>query len=241
MVYTQQSFVGAKPFLQCCWDLVSKWEIVEPPSHRVPVPEPIAKAIIVCSVLWGWRQFASIVGISFFGISRPGEPLRAQRKHLILPEDLLQDGSHTAYLRIENPKSRRRGLGRVQHLCIEEPIFVRYLEGVYRSHDRREPLLGCSASAFRTRWDAVIAALLIPPTAQLTPGGLRGGGCVASFRRGTGIPLLLWRMRLRQQQTLENYLQEAVAESVLPSLPLSTRDRIASLASLFEIVLARPG
>lgn len=29
VVYTQQSFVGAKPYLQCCWDLVSKWEICE--------------------------------------------------------------------------------------------------------------------------------------------------------------------------------------------------------------------
>lgn len=86
-----------------------------------------------------------------------------------------------------------------------------------------------------------MAALLIPATAQLTPGGLRGGGCVTSFRKGVGIPLLLWRMRLRQQQTLENYLQEAVAESVLPGLPLPTRERIARLSSLFEVVLATPG
>ena len=60
---------------------------------------------------------------------------------------------------------------------------------------------------------------------------------MSSFQKGTGIPLLLWRMRLRQQQTLENYLQEAVAESVLPGLPSSTRDRIAALASLFEVLL----
>ena len=91
--------------------------------------------------------------------------------------------------------------------------FVNFLEGVYHGSDRHEPLLRCSASAFRRRWDAVISALRIPATAQLTPGGLRGGGCVSSFQKGTAIPLLLWRMRLRHQQTLGNYLQEAVAEN----------------------------
>ena len=39
VVHTQQSFVGTKPHLQCCWDLIARWEIAEPPSHRVPVPE----------------------------------------------------------------------------------------------------------------------------------------------------------------------------------------------------------
>lgn len=140
-------------------------------------------------------------------------------------------------MRIENPKSRRRGLGRVQHLSIEMPNFVKFLESVYQGDDRHEPLLRCSPSAFRRRWDAIIAALRIPPTAQLTPGGLRGGGCVSSFQKGVGIPLLLWRMRLKHQLTLENYLQEAVAESVLPGLPASTRERIAILASMFEDLL----
>ena len=191
----------------------------------------------MCAILWGWRRFASIVGISFFGISRPGEPLNARRRHLILPADLLQEDFQTAYLRIEKPKSRRRGIGKIQHLSIEMPTFVQFLDKVYQKDERAEPLLQCSASAFRRRWDVVIAALMIPATAQLTPGGLRGGGCVASFQRGVGIPLLLWKMRLRQQQTLENYLQEAVADSVIPGLPVRSRERIAALASLFETVL----
>ena len=237
IVYSQQSFVGIKPHLQCCWDLIARWEIAEPPTHRVPIPEPIAKAIMVCAILWGWRRFAAVVGIAFFGISRPGEPLKALRKHLILPADLLQENFQTAYLRVENPKSRRRGIGKVQHLSIEMPCFVEYLDRIYQDDERHEPLLQCSASAFRRRWNTIVGALLIPATAQLTPGGLRGGGCVSSFQKGVAIPLLLWKMRLRQQQTLENYLQEAVADSVIPGLPSRTRDRIAALASLFETVL----
>ena len=237
VVYTQQSFIGIKPHLQCCWDLIARWEIAEPPSHRVPIPEPIAKALMVCAILWGWRRFAAVLGISFFGISRPGEPLKALRKHLILPGDLLQENFQTAYLRVENPKSRRRGIGKVQHLSVEVPVFVEYLNNVYKADDRHEPLLRCSASAFRRRWDALVDALLIPATAQLTPGGLRGGGCVSSFQKGVSIPLLLWKMRLRQQQTLENYLQEAVADSVIPGLPSNTRQRIAALASLFDLVM----
>ena len=75
VVYTQQSFVGAKPYLQCCWDLVSKWEICEPPTHRVPIPEPVAKAIMACAILWGWRRFASS--------SLGSQSLRLHQRHII--------------------------------------------------------------------------------------------------------------------------------------------------------------
>ena len=239
VVFTQQSFLGIKPYMHVCWDLISRWEVVEPPSHRLPVPEAVLKAMISVSLLWNWKSYAAILGIAFYGISRPGEPLKACRQQLILPSDLLQDDLSTVFLRIENPKSRRRGLGRIQHISIEYGPLVVFLEGLYSSWPSERRLLEMSPSAFRRRWDAILTALHIPLSSGLTPGGLRGGGCVSYFQRTSNVQLLLWKMRLRHQQTLESYLQEAVACSIIPTFSDATRRRIQTLAGLCESLLDR--
>ena len=74
------------------------------------------------------------VGIIFLGIARPGEPLREKRSNLVLPPDLLQHDSPVACLRVEAPKSRRRGVGRAQHTSTEDEAFVKFLERVYHGH-----------------------------------------------------------------------------------------------------------
>ena len=239
VVFTQQSFLGIKPFMHVCWDLITRWEIVEPPSHRLPIPEAVLKAMISVSIMWGWKCFAAILGIAFYGISRPGEPLRAFRQNLILPTDLLQDDLSTVFLRIENPKSRRRGLGRIQHISVDYKPLVLFLERLYGSWSPERRLLDMSQSAFRRRWDAILTALHIPLTAGLTPGGLRGGGCVSFFQKTSNVQLLLWKMRLRHQQTLESYLQEAVACSIIPAFSETAKRRVQTLAGLCEFFLDR--
>lgn len=112
VVYTSSPLSVPNPIYNAAGTWCRNGKFVSSPTHRVPIPEPVAKAIMACAILWGWRRFASVVGISYFGISRPGEPLRAERRHYLLQEDC-----RTAYVRIDNPKSRRRGLGKVQHLC----------------------------------------------------------------------------------------------------------------------------
>lgn len=53
-----------------------------------------------------------------------------------------------------------------------------------------------------------------------------GGGALEEYRRGSEIPRLLWRMRLRHQQTLESYIQETAADSFLAQLSPECRRRI---------------
>ena len=53
---------------------------------------------------------------------------------------------------------------------------------------------------------------------QLTPGGLRGGGAVESYRRGCSVTELMWKMRVRNQSTLESYIQETAAATALSQL-----------------------
>ena len=78
----------------------------------------------------------------------------------------------------------------------------------------------------------------IPRSAQLTPGGLRGGGATYMYHAGLAIiPDVLWRLRLKHIATLESYLQEMAADSALSRLPPGCCDDLrvcAKFSSLFN-------
>ena len=239
VVLVQQSFQHAKPFMGPAWSMIARWEKLEPTAHRTPVPEAVFRAVVSVSLCWGWRLFAAIVGVTFLGIARPSEALFGLRKNLILPADRLEPGSTTAYLKIVKAKTSGRGNARIQHASFEDLAFVSFLETIYKDWDFEQRLNSCSSSAFRRRWDVILESLEIPVSCGLTPGGLRGGGCVAAFQRGCDINRLMWRMRLRHQITLENYLQEVTANTLVASLPKKARRRIYGASSLLDILLSR--
>lgn len=54
-----------------------------------------------------------------------------------------------------------------------------------------------------------------------------------AYRKGDNIQNILWRMRLVNQATLESYLQELAADSILVRLPETSKARIRFLASFF--------
>ena len=64
--------------------------------------------------------------ISYRGITRIGEVLRARRLHLKLPEDLLDFTRRKVYLEIVDPKTKRRG-ARVQHASFSDELESSYL------------------------------------------------------------------------------------------------------------------
>ena len=103
---------------------------------------------------WKWRCFAGILTFGFLGIARPGEPLAAFRKDLILPRDMLSEDGGIAYLRILKPKTRFRGGGRTQHVSVHDHEFVLLLDSVFGDLPPEDRLLECSPGAFRRRWAA---------------------------------------------------------------------------------------
>ena len=107
-----RKIIGVKPFMSICWDHLSRWEKIEPTVHRVPIPTAVVEAMIAVSICWGWRRFAGVLGIMFYGITRPGKALNATRDLLVLPHDLLQSGFSECYLQLPEPKGRRRSKGR---------------------------------------------------------------------------------------------------------------------------------
>ena len=223
-----------------CWTMVSRWEMMEPTVHRTPLPTVLFHAMLTVCIGWGWRRFASILILGFLGIARPGEPLAAKRRELILPSDMMNDTADVVYLKILKPKTRFRGRGVTQHISIHDPLYISFLKSVFKDTAPDERLYECSAGSFRRRWDSVLDALLVPRSANLTPGGIRGGGCVHAFRQGTELTKLLWRMRIKHHQTLESYLQEVAASTVVSELPKHSRERIRCAAALTSVLLARP-
>ena len=99
------------------------------------------------------------------------------------------------------------------------------------------PLLPLSPSAFRRRWDFLLKSLAVPKSFGLTPGGLRGGGAVSQYIAGCHITDLMWRMRIRTQDTLAHYLQEATTLTSLAALPAQATASVSSAAALYPTVL----
>ena len=64
--------------MQGSWDLAYTWLREEPPVHHVALPWQILLAAVVTSALWGWFDVAAILCISWGGLARIGEVLKAQ-------------------------------------------------------------------------------------------------------------------------------------------------------------------
>lgn len=237
ITFVQRCHPSFRAHLGRAWQLVSKWEALEPMKHRTPLPAVIYRAMVVVAISWGWFKFASILIIGFEGICRPGEPLAATRAELLLPADLIAEDPNSIYLRIRNPKGKRRGIGREQHTKFVGKIFADFLQRVYGQASVDMKLYPGSAATFRRRWDAVLTALSIPKSLELTPASLRPGGAVKAYREDMEMSKLLWKMRLRNLDTLQHYLQEIGAMSVLHELPSSSLKRVQFCSQFFETLL----
>ena len=237
VTFAQRLYPDFKLHSKPCWDHVTKWEIVEPLVHRVPLPERLCEAMAAVAFAWKWPRFGLVLLIAFYGILRIGEVVSAFRSSLVLPSDLLSDKLDKLFLRILQPKTARRGGGRQQHVTIVHGPLVRACEAIFKGAKSSEPLFPLSAQTFRRRWDQVLEALHVPRSAALTPASVRGGGAVASYQSGTPVHNLVWQMRVKHVHTLQHYLQEMAAENVLGHLPSDSKSAVRSASSCLTLFL----
>ena len=139
---------------------------------------------------------------------------------------------HVPTLLLKSSKTSYKQHARIQHLKIENPLAVKILDFIYADALKEETIYAGSPGVYRKRWNYLLKSLGVPDSLRVTPGGLRGGGAVAAYRSGVGISDLVWRMRLCQISTLESYLQETAAVSLLTDLPSESRWAVRQ-ASLF--------
>ena len=237
LVMAQQRMPLLRPAITAAWQLLTKWENLQPLVHRLPLPEILYKAMVSIASMWGWHRWCATLVLVYEGIGRIGEALRACRRDLVLPSDNLDSEHQVAYLKISHPKTRRRGRGKVQHLRIDNFVAVEFLEKHFADIHPACRLFPLSASAFRTRWEKLLDALQVPMGDRPTPASVRGGGAILAYRRGETISNIMWKMRIVHQPTLEAYLQETVADSLLARLPDHCRNRIRTAARFFSYTL----
>lgn len=53
------------------WELVSRWEAVEPIRHRPPVPFSLMLAMVNLALSWKWYRWSRTALLAFFGACRP--------------------------------------------------------------------------------------------------------------------------------------------------------------------------
>ena len=221
-----------KPLMKPAWEMLSRWERLEPVQHRPPMPEPLFEAMCSLGLCLGWERWVCATMLCFYGCCRIGEVLRATRDDLQTPADLLR-GDNRFFLKISEPKSRNRG-PRVQHSTLVLPEGIgKFITRTCDKLHRSSPLYHGSPAVYRKRWDCLLERLGVARTLRITPGSLRGGGAVAAYQGGLDISSLQWKMRLQHQSTLGFYLQEVAAGSILPLLPRHSREAIEAARAVF--------
>ena len=238
LVYLQQMFPSDRAALTGAWALLQKWELIQPVAHRPPLPRIILDALIALSLSWGWLRWAALTSLAFFGVLRVGEPLKAKRADLLLPEDCGLD-REVLFLQVGQPKAGRRGKGRTQHAKVTHLQTIQLVRAAFGSLSPDDSLYPTTASTYRRRWDKLIEALGIEKKCNLTPGCLRPGGAVFLYHCETPIYDLLWRMRLKHLVTLESYLQETAALNVVQKINPVARHRVKSCAAMLPFILRR--
>ena len=141
------------------WDLIRRWEIQEPVTHRPPIPYGVVTAMISLWWMHQWYGWVGVTVLAFFGGGRLGEILRCRRSDLVLPSDTFEENVSACFLELQKFKSLFRQPAKVQHMKISEPSAVRLLERVYGQLDGDQPLYAGSASQYRRRWDFPIDLL----------------------------------------------------------------------------------
>jgi len=241
-VYTitamQDAFPHLRPFFSSCWQIDRKWQQHEPGECRPVLSPAILKAMTSLCLLWGWYRWLGVTLVGYLGMLHPAEFVNLVRSDLLLPADLLMDTT-VFYVHIRNPKTSR--FARKQHSKIDDKVVLDFVTHVFGKLPSDARLFGVSASAYRRRWDLVLAKLGVPSSMLVhgaTPGVLRGSGATALYLQTEDLNLIQWRGRWAQLKTVEHYIQEVGAQSLLSTLSAETRDLVKLFADAAGPLLA---
>ena len=175
--------------LGAAWDLGFQWLNAGPGTHHAAVPYSVLAAFVTLSMCWGWPRVGALAAIGWTALLRPGEFIRAERRHLVLPcDDCFSYGS--AIIAIEIPKTRFTG-AKVQSSYVDAPDLVALLSALYPDSPPEAKLWPASQRVYRERVKALAAHMCLPTVRGkrntgvdmiVDPAGLRGGGATHLLR-----------------------------------------------------------
>ena len=101
----------------------------------------------------------------------------------------------------------------------------------------RDRLAGLHTSTGRCTMPWCPSSVFLRRGTGITPSSHRGGGATWFFQATGNLELTRWRGRWQQNRTLEVYLQEVAAASLLPELSPDARRRVQVWADLAPMLL----
>ena len=227
--------------LRQAWDIVTSWEQLEPGQNHLPLPLPYLAALVSAACLWGWWDFALALVTGFDCMARPGELLAAERRNLVLEDDLPGGlAARTAFFIVEKPKTRRTA-ARQQHVRIRRGDVIDALTRRYGALPRAARLWPYSPYQFRQRWDRCCDALGLPHVdgTGFTPASLRAGGASFLYAETDRVDVVHWRGRWVGERSVESYVQELPALMAQARAAPGRAGLIHSLAAVTGVLLRR--
>eukprot|EP00438_Fugacium_kawagutii_P030498 Skav212494 [mRNA] locus=scaffold2060:20226:24812:- [translate_table: standard] len=242
---TINSVASKKPavrrHLQQCWDLAFAWVKAEPPVHHTAMPWQVLLGCLSTALLWGWPRMAGVLALTWGGILRIGETLKARRSDLLLPCDTDYTQGF-ALLAISEAKTRFTS-ARHQTSKLDIPDLVRVVSLAFQHLDSSNFLWPYSGSTLRLRFKSILSALTLSnPSAGLRPldmGSLRAGGATWMLAATENGELVRRRGRWLSQRIMEIYLQETSAIRFMLHLSLDQRHRVMASAQVFPTLLVQ--
>jgi hypothetical protein len=237
VIALQRRYPGLRGHLRRAWDSVLSWKLKTPLQMRAPVTLPILQVLFLTGLCQGlllgpnheaafkWVAGAILLRVAFFGLLRPVEVCSLLREDFVLPSEVFQGFGHRAAMLIRRPKNRRFS-ARCQFATITDACTIAWLEWFLKgvpSHAKAWPL---TTSSLRGWFKALLKAADLADLPYV-PASLRAGGTTHFFLEGIDASTLRFMGRWRSLDSLEHYIQEAIAVIIMSKLSDVARANIA--------------
>ena len=197
--------------------------------------------MVSLAILKGWLRWAATVVLGFYGIARISEVLRAFRGDFSFTFRSIWPPAFVGFSQSFKSKDKRRGKGRIQHLKLTDRAAISFLERAVGHLESELSIVSWCARCFPKAlgllfwWNFKSLSLNDLP---LHP--FEAVGAIFAYQKGESVQDILWRMRLSSLPTLEHYLQELAADSLMSRLPANSKFKIRSAAVFFPLLIEHP-
>ena len=234
--------------LRPTWNSVRTWKLRLDISLRVPIPPQILHAVVLFCITSGlvwdrpsahiWIPFGIQLWMGFEGLLRPGEMQKVCRKDVSLPSHSAFTFSQCAMILITNPKNRAT-FGRMQTAIVRQPNLIKWLEWMCVGLPKAARLNPTPLPRLRVLFQSVLEKLHLKKFG-LTLASLRAGRATQLYMEGMPLDRIRFEGRWKNMATLEHYIQEAAATTILTSLDVKCEDLLTALIGNLHMLEGPP-
>ena len=216
--------------MQHAWDVVTAWALVTPVQSHLPWPATLLRACLSLALIWGWPRTAFLLAVGFLGLLRPGEIAALRGDSFLMPDVLGVRG--VMLVRIVQPKMRRLSARR-EHVRIEDPDILELARLLIQVPGLCGPFLVRQRQALEGNARKLLEFFGVQWQDHfgLTLASLRGGGATYFYLMNVPLDKIRWHGRWSTVRTVEIYVQECAALSLIPGLASEHQLRIARFAA----------